>query len=183
MLKPLHLGLPGKGGGWGKQSSLGDEGRHSNSWSPWLHFCLWFCSMNIIVSCFYQFSHIVLKSFTDLRGLWIVQANLMGVSLIPVCHCTTQKTPVCLQAWDGIMPDAWKAVLHPLGENSCILGKNFKSCGNWLQNYLCAEYKGVLKGLVTNKEKWKTWLWRGSSWEREILESYLLKYINLLFHS
>lgn len=177
MLKPLDLGLPEQGGGWGEHPSLGDERRHSNSWSPWHHFCLWFCSMNNLVSCFYQFSHTVLKGFAGLRRLWIAQANLMGVSLIPVCHYTRQKTPVCLQAWDGTMLDASKAILHLLGETPCMLERNFKSCGNWLQNYLCAEYKGVLKGLVTNKEKFKNWLWRGSSWEIEILEGYLFKYI------
>lgn len=129
MLKPVHLGLPGQGGGWSEHTSLGDERRHSNSWSPWHHFCLWFCSMNNLVSCFYRFSHTVFKSFTSLRG-WLAQANLIGVSLIPVWHYTTQKTPVCLQTWDGTMLDASKTILHLSGEDPCILGRNFKSRGN-----------------------------------------------------
>lgn len=58
-VKALAFGFTWQGGGWGKHPSLDDEGRHSNSWSPWLHFCLWFCSMNNLVSCFYQFSDIV----------------------------------------------------------------------------------------------------------------------------
>lgn len=149
MLKPLDLGLPEQEAGWGEHPSLGDEGKCSSSWSPWIHFCLWFCSMNNLVSCFYQFSHTVMKSFfTGLRGLWIAQLKLMGMSLIPVCHYTTQKNPGCLQAWDGTVLDA-------SGEKPCILQRNFKSCGNWLQNRLCAECKGVLKGLVTNKENRK----------------------------
>lgn len=147
------------------------------------------------MSCFYQFSYVALESFTGLQealNSWNKPGGSVPNSSLPLHERAARhsKTLVSLQAWGDSMD--WlmlpsKVILHLSGQTPCILKRNFKSCGNWLQNYSRAlntrgferisnEYGKMKKlALVTYRE-----LWRGSSGERDVLEGYSFKYILVL---
>lgn len=102
---------------------------------------LWFCSMNNSMSSLYQFSHIALKSLTGLhRALnsWNKPSGSITNSSLPLhegaARCS--KTLVYLQAWGDSM--YWLILQRMFyisqGQTLCVLKRNFKSCGNRLQN-------------------------------------------------
>lgn len=101
---------------------------------------LWFCSMNNSMSSLYQFSHIALKGFPGLhRALnsWNKPGGSIPNSSLPLHEGAAQcsKTLVCRLGVTVCIGWCFKGYFISLGQTLCVLKRNFKSCGNWLQNY------------------------------------------------